>query len=109
MTHSAVRIKDMPGLRPGATRVLWLVGEGDVAHHVVTTYAEARTGPETFVFPANPDGSIASHDDLPGSRREADAHQDAITDYVASLNGETVPAPEFTIAELFDRAFGGAL
>lgn len=84
----AVKVKDLDNSTRGATRVLWLVGDGDVAHCVITSAVVAYdTGaPETYVFASDPDGNVTNWMDLPGSFRGDFDHDRAITGYVKALS-----------------------
>lgn len=74
-------IRDL-GWNGRASQMLWCVGD----HYVVTSAADVLySGPETYVFAADSEGTITDWVELRGSFRGSFDHERAVRDYAASL------------------------
>jgi hypothetical protein len=49
-------------------------------HVIVSAVVAPFTGPETYIFPATPDGEVANYGELPGSGRGFLDHAKALRD-----------------------------
>ena len=65
--------------------------------HVIVSATDVMfSGPETYIFPANPDGTIASWGELDGSFRGALDHEQALTNAGYSITEVLVIAESAT-------------
>ena len=73
-------------------KVLWRLSEkmtvdGEEFDHVITSSACVMGMPETYAFPATPDGKIADWGELPGSSKGDISHEQVIND-VCRMRGK---------------------